>query len=156
MLGRSRLFRRRRARIDPSAIPATLSEAAETFRAPMERHASELYARFVLASAQVRGAQPRVQRVLDEIRLLEEFGDRVRHHLECCSFRNLPCIVDADGALILHARRLTVGPWEGTFLVSDDGRQVVGLVFSREPHNYLDLLGDLLVAHALANPSCVD
>lgn len=130
-----------------------LTEAEETFTVPMVHHGAQFYARFVIASQAVGGSADRVAEVFDDIRTYDEFGSRVGHCLERGTFLNLPRLRGHDGRFIEGIHKLTVGCWEGAFLVSKDGSQVIGLVFSRAPHDYNGLLGDLLVANAKSNPT---
>jgi len=110
---------------------ATFREDPESFGAPMARAALEVRRNFILASARVRGAERRVREAMDDLRDFMRFSERVELHLQQANFSTLPSVRDDGGNLIERVHDLTVGPWRGRFLVSDDGLQVIGLSFQR-------------------------
>lgn len=126
-----------------------MREATATFTRAIDDQIAALEHAFIAASQSVKGSELRVERVIADFDALEKFAKLVAHHLEGASFASLPRVVSSGSKAPLGpVHKLTVPPWEAAFLVSADGRQVIGLVFSREPHNYLEKLGDLLAEHA--------
>jgi hypothetical protein len=116
----------------------------------MARHIAQLERDFISASSTIRGAGKRIQSALDAYEALQLFIKKVNLHLRDGTFALLPQVIETGTNVPLRGvHKLATPPWEGSFLVSEDGKQVIGLVFSREPHDYLDKIGDLFVKHAL-------
>ena len=117
----------------PAAVgPTRLYEDEESFRKPLDQAIEACRQAFVAASATVLGAEARVRAALNDFNDLKAFRDAVAVHLRAGSFRDLPGF-RREGLNGFH--HLTVGPWRGVFLVSNDGSEVIGMVFSKYPHH---------------------
>lgn len=126
-------------------MPGTrFSEDKDSYADPLERYTAELEQAFLVASQQVRGSQARLQKVIDEDDALQEYHRRVADHLRNANFQTLPG-VKHQSQRVPDVRRLSVGPWQGSFLVSADASNVIGLVFSKAPHDYEGRLNELVL-----------
>lgn len=130
--------------------PTTLTQMVDTFQTPMDVYAQQLAPAFIAASQAVAGAQQRVQQALDDIRDFEDFGEEVARRLRTASFSRLPRVKVRGSPPLDRVHKLTAGPWQGLFLVSDDDTQVVGLSFSRAPHDYRSEVNELLLRYRTA------
>ncbi|MEX2481942.1 MAG: hypothetical protein WD928_13885 [Gammaproteobacteria bacterium] len=114
-------------------MATVLYDDEPSFRTPRLQAIEQCRQAFIGASRCVRGAEQRLRAAIDDYAALEALGKEVERRLRESSFHELPGMV--DGRERLHGLHyLEQGPWRGVFLVSADGTQVVGLLFSRQPH----------------------
>lgn len=86
------------------------------------------------AARHVKGSEARVKAALDDWDSLNEFKRAVETCMQTAAFHELPGLRRGKEALG-GLRQLNKGPWRGVFLVDQTGLGVIGLVFSKEPHD---------------------
>lgn len=116
----------------------------DSFTGPLDAALAECTRALADAGKKIRGAQRRADAALDDLESLEQFIDEVNRLLRDRSFHDLPGFRSEDPRL----RSLSVGPWRGIFLVSPDGSLVIGLVFSKQPHELEQRLHELVAGYA--------
>ncbi len=120
----------------------------ESFLAAYLRALDEAREAFREAGRMVKGANARAeqaQRALEDLLLFRKEFIRITREK---SFSRLPRLRGMWRRPIQHYHHLTVGAWRGLFLVAPDDSAAVGVVFSRDPHDYLDRLDELKDKHA--------
>ena len=122
---------------------AVIWEDPTSFTEPYDRALAEIKSAWREASATVNGAEARTNAALRDLKDLKAFVDEVANRLEAASFQELPRVTDRNEP-IDGSYALTVGPWRGVFLVSQDGTKVVALAFSKEPHEFEPRLGEIV------------
>ena len=119
---------------EPASGHASFREDNESYGKPLRDATAKCKAAFMSAAQKVKGAEAKTQAAIADLRSLREFREQVAAHLDQKSFKNLPGVKRGrERVAALH--QLTVGPWRGVFLVRPDGSEVIGLVFSKHPHD---------------------
>ncbi|KPM12508.1 hypothetical protein [Citromicrobium sp. WPS32] len=121
---------------------AILYEDEDSFRAQRRQAAEDCVAEFRVASALVDGSEARLRPVIKALRALDAFAKEVERLTAQRGFAALPEFKRGTERFDGY-HQLTEAPWRGIFLVSRDGGQVVGLVFSRHPHKLEERLGEI-------------
>lgn len=99
-----------------------------------------------IAGRKVRGASERAEKAKLDLDDLRTFRDEVARHLREGTFDTLPPLRNWFRR-IQDCHHLTVGPWKGIFLVRSHNEPVIGLIFSKSPHNFLTRLHELSNKH---------
>lgn len=116
---------------------------AESFARPLDRAIEEAFPAVLAAATPVHGSEKRVRIALDQKNDLYTFVRKTDELLRSRGFGDLPKL--RRGSLFVpHCHQLVVGPWRGIFLVDPSGELVVGLVFSKEPHQFDERLNELI------------
>ena len=121
-----------------------------SYAEPLDLAIKEVMEAVLAAGRPIRGAESRVRAALDEKSGLEGFISRTTDLLKSYGFRDLPQLFQGSDA-VPNCHHLTVGPWRGIFLVDPSNECVIGLVFSKEPHELMQRL-DEIVGRNLAYP----
>lgn len=132
------------------AVPAggaLLVEDETSFAEPRRQAIANAIQAFKDASKQVRGSEARVRAALDDLEALDGFVARIGELLEKRGFQDLPGLIQ-EGKRLRGFHHLTVGPWRGVFLISNDGGKVIALVFSKVPHALEARLDEIAGRHA--------
>lgn len=127
---------------------ATIELDEDDFVEPLAEHMESARLAFRTASATTTGAAKRVQQALDDIADLKTFSDEIDRHLNDATFTQLPRIARPGPVGEIH--RLTVGPYAGAFVVSDDEEHVLALFFARS-EEFDERIGALLARYARGN-----
>lgn len=114
----------------------------DSFQKPLERAIFESERAVVDAGRTVRGAAARAEQAQRERDHLRQWNERVTNVIKYERFSELPRLREGFRR-IPYTHHLTVGPWRGVFLVSEETGIAIGLVFSKEPHDLGDRLGEL-------------
>ncbi len=97
----------------------------------------------------VAGAEAALHQAMDDHTALQAFDKAVDQCVEEGTFHELPAVKNR-GRRIPGLHQLTRGRFRGVFLIGKDVTQVVGLVFSREPHDLSARLAELVTEHRTA------
>lgn len=127
--------------------PTVFFEDKVSFRGELDAHISSFEPVLIAATSTVAGSEDRAQQVFDEFDALDEFVKQVSRHIDRSTFPKLPRVTDGKRNVIEHVHKLVVPPWQGNFLVSSDGSQVIGLTFSRIDQDFRAKLSDALARH---------
>jgi hypothetical protein len=119
----------------------------ESFAEPIDQAIRDAVRAVIAAGKPVRGSEKRVRVALDEKNDLARFVTRTGELLESRGFANLPRL-RRGSQVVPSCHQLTVGPWRGVFLVDPAGELVVGLLFSKQPHQLDDRLEELVLKYA--------
>jgi hypothetical protein len=110
------------------------SEEKSSFKEPLEAASAACVAGLRAAAKTVKGAEARTRAALDDLESLEQFQIALQTRMRERSFHILPGL--RRGRDVIHgAHVLTTGPWRAIFLVDDRETMVVGLIFSKYPHD---------------------
>lgn len=121
----------------------------QSFKAPYLRAPDETKQAFLDAGRTVDGANARAEEARRALEDLLQFREKLIQVTRDKSFARLPRLRSSWlRRPIKHYHHLTVGVWRGIFLVAPDGSAAVGVVFSREPHDFLNRLDELRDRHA--------
>ena len=94
------------------------------------------------AAKLVKGSANRTEKAEWDAQCLRQFWDELKQRHKDGSFAELPGL-RRGWRSIPHCHYLTVGIWRGIFVVSPETDSALALVFTREPHSYLDRLNEL-------------
>lgn len=111
--------------------PIALYEIASSYSDQVEAEREKLDQRLAECSRVVRGSEPKIERIMAELQSFDRFKNRLKRLCKTRGFAYLPGVADESGRIIPGVHKLVIKPWEGYFHVSNDGRSVTALTFSR-------------------------
>ena len=126
----------------PAATGAQVIRDAVSFQAPLEAARKRCTATLTGIVTKVSGSEAEIHAAMSEFRALERFDQVLRAHAAAATFQDLPA-VRSWGRRLPGFHQLHVGPFRGVFLIGQDPRQVVALLFSRKPHDTVARLSEL-------------
>jgi hypothetical protein len=98
----------------------------------------------------VRGSEAELHAAMSDFRALERFDKMLAAHAAAATFQDLPA-VRSWGRRLPGFHQLHVGPFRGVFLIGQDPREVVALLFSRKPHDARARLSELAGPYSRAD-----
>ena len=122
-----------------------------SFAVPRQAAIDAAVTAFKEASAKVKAAEARISAALCDLQSLDAFAVRIGELIASREFQTLPGFKRGRERFEgFHA--LSVGPWRGVFLVSRDGANVAGILFSRDPHALEGRLVEIAAAYREHTP----
>jgi hypothetical protein len=137
---------------------ATLVKDEDSYAAAYREALQDCKAAWRAASKPRKGAEARVLKAAQSLRDLKTFVDEVARHVGQGSIGSLTTLRESDaGPWQDMLRQLVVGEWRGIFLLNPAGPDVVGLVFSRHPHELGARVKEIAARYApIDTPEAVD
>ena len=125
----------------------------DSFGRPYDQAQKDVSAACKNPARTVHGSANRADNAELAAGFLKQFADRVDKLIKDGSFDELPRL-RRGFQRVTYFRHLTVGMWRGVFLVSPENNAAIALIFSREPHDYVERLDELVgIEDCTYNPS---